>query len=400
MATAYRGFQLGLLPEPKVNKKAVATAYGIVALLLLIVINLELLMPERLQLSQYHVTEIIPMPSLRPEPRPIQPKPQVHAKLLPAVKIPVLEQPKLLVPHEIHRALPQPVEAPKVVVNQFAAPQLKMTSGGARPQLLHTGEFASTGSSQTPTVNAPIQKVQTGGFGDPNGLPGTGKQGAKLYAAAMGSFDMPAGPGQGNGSGGAKGIKGTVASADFGSGVATPGKGDGRSNGKGGISTGGFGSEQVVHQGPKIAQAETGPATTPVEITYKPNPVYTQEARDLKLEGEVLLEVSFAANGTLHVNKVVRGLGHGLDEAAVAAAPEHPGDVAREPFDRAEYPAAEAVRPRIAAVAEIDRDQCDRHDEQCDKNRSRASRFKQCATPITCARAWVPGYRRSGTSTW
>jgi TonB family protein len=317
----YRGFQLGLLPEPKVNKKAVATAYGVVALLVLIVINLELLMPERLQLSQYHVTEIIPMPSLRPEPPPVQPKPQVHAKLLPAVKIPVLEQPKLVVPHEVRRELPQPVEAPKVVINQFAAPQLKMTSGGARPQLLHTGDFASTGSSQTPTVNAPIQKVQTGGFGDPNGLPGTGKQGAKLYAAAMGSFDMPAGPGQGNGSGGANGIKGTVASADFGTGVATPGKGDGRSNGKGGgISTGGFGSEQVVHQGPKIAPAETGPATTPVEITYKPNPVYTQEARDLKLQGEVLLEVSFAANGTLHVNKVVRGLGHGLDEAAIAAA--------------------------------------------------------------------------------
>jgi TonB family protein len=314
------GFQLGLLPEPKVNKKAVATAYGVVALLLLIVINLELLMPEKLQLSQYHVTEIIPMPSLRPEPLPVQLKPQVHAKLLPAVKIPVLEQPKLIVPHEVRRELPQPVEAPKVVVNQFAAPQLKMTSGGARPQLLHTGDFASTGSSQTPTVNAPIQKVQTGGFGDPNGLPGTGKQGAKLYAAAMGSFDMPAGPGQGNGSGGAKGIKGTVASADFGSGVATPGNGDGRSNGKRGIATSGFGSQEVAHQGPKIAQVETGPATTPVEITYKPNPVYTQEARDLKLQGEVLLEVSFAANGTLHVNKVVRGLGHGLDEAAVAAA--------------------------------------------------------------------------------
>jgi len=320
MATAYRGFQLGLLPEPKVNKKAVATAYGIVALLLLILINVGLLMPEKLQLSQYHVTEIIPMPSLRPEPAPIKPKPEVRAKLLPAVKIPVLEQPKLLVPHEIRRELPpQPVEAPKVVVNQFAAPQIKMTAGGARPQLLHTGDFASTGSSQKPTVNAPIEKVQTGGFGDPNGLPGTGKQGAKLYSAALGSFDMPAGPGQGNGSGGAKGIKGTVASADFGTGVATPGKGDGRSNGKG-VATGGFGSEQVVHQGPKIAQADIGPATTPVEITYKPNPVYTQDARDLKLEGEVLLEVSFSANGTLHVNKVVRGLGHGLDEAAMAAA--------------------------------------------------------------------------------
>jgi len=320
MATAYRGFQLGLLPEPKVNRKAVATAYGIVAFLLFIVVSVGVFMPERLQLSQYHVTEIIPMPSLRPEPVPIKPKPQVHAKLLPAVKIPVLEQPRMVLPPVIRReAPPQPVEAPKVVVNQFAAPQLKM-SGGARPQLLHTGDFASTGSSQKPTVNATVEKVQTGGFGDPNGLPGTGKQGAKLYSAALGSFDMPAGPGQGNGSGGAKGIKGTVASADFGTGVATPGKGDGRSNGKGGIATGGFGSQEVAHEGPKVAQVQTGPATTPVEITFKPNPVYTQEARDLKLEGEVLLEVSFSATGTLHVNKVVRGMGHGLDEAAIAAA--------------------------------------------------------------------------------
>jgi TonB family protein len=318
MATVYGGFQLGLLPERKVNKRAMATAYGIVLLLLVIVINLGLFLPEKLQLTQYHVTELIPMPALRPEPAPIQPKPTVKPKLLPAVKLPVFEQPKLVMPKAVKREVPQPVEAPKVIVNNFQPPQLKLAVGGARPQLVHTGDFGA-GSSQTPTVNAPIQQVQTGGFGDPNGLKGTGKQGAKLYAASMGSFDMPTGPGQGNGTGGAKGIKGTVASADFGNGVATSGKGDGRSNGQG-VSTGGFGSEQVVHQGPKLAQADAGPATTPVEITYKPNPVYTQEARDLKLEGEVLLEVSFSSTGTLHVNRVVRGLGHGLDEAAVAAA--------------------------------------------------------------------------------
>jgi len=317
MPTPYRGFQLGLLPERKVNKRAVATGYALVALALLIVINLGLLMPEKLQLAQYHVTELIPMPSLRPEPEPIRPEP-VKPKLLPAVKLPVLEQPKLMVPAEIHREAPQPVEAPKVVVNQFAAPQLKLPVSAARPQLLHTGDFAS-GSSATPTVNAPIQQVQTGGFGDPKGLPGTGKQGAKLYTASMGSFDMPVGAGQGNGSGGAKGIKGTVASADFGSGVATASNGDGRASGKG-VATGGFGSEQVVHQAPKVAQIDPNAVTTPVEITYKPNPVYTDEARQLKLEGEVLLEVSFSANGTLHVNRVVRGLGHGLDEAAIAAA--------------------------------------------------------------------------------
>lgn len=319
MATPYRGFQLGLLPERKLNKRAIATAYGLVALVLLIVLSLGVFMPERLQMREYHVTELIPMPSLRPEPEPVKVVTQVKPHLLPAVKLPVFEQPKLVMPKEVRRqAAPEPVEAPKVVVNNFATPQLKLAVGGARPQLVHTGDF-NEGSSQTPTVNAAVQKVQTGGFGDPNGLQGTGKQGAKLYAAQTGSFDMPAGPGQGNGTGGAKGIKGTVASADFGNGIASGGKGDGRSNGKG-VATGGFGSEQVVHQGPKIAQADSGPATTPVEITYKPNPVYTQEARDLKLEGEVLLEVNFSANGTLHVNRVVRGLGHGLDEAAIAAA--------------------------------------------------------------------------------
>ncbi|MGC2056624.1 MAG: energy transducer TonB, partial [Candidatus Sulfotelmatobacter sp.] len=315
-ASSGHSFQLGILPERKIDRRALAASYGFVVLLALLLINLGMLFPDRLQLKQYRVTSLIPMPALRPEHVPAERKPLMKVKLLPPA--PVFEQPKLVVPHEVrYITAPEPVEAPKVVINTFSAPQLKMTSGGARPQLLHTGDFS--GSSVAPTVNAAVQKVQTGGFGDPNGLKGTGKEGAKLYAAQAGGFDMPVGPGQGNGSGGAKGIKGIVASADFGNGIATGGKGDGRSNGSG-VATGGFGAEQVVHGGPKLAQLDSGPATNPVEITYKPQPVYTEEARNLKLEGEVLLEVSFGANGTLHVNRVVRGLGHGLDEAAIAAA--------------------------------------------------------------------------------
>jgi TonB family protein len=313
MATPQHSFQLGILPERKIDRRALATSYGFIVLVTFFLVNLGLVFPDRLQLKAYRVTELIPLPAMRPERAPVKVRP-LKMKLLPAA--PVFDQPKLVVPPQVRRApAPEPVEAPKVVLNHFAAPQIKLTAGGARPQLLHTGDFS--GSSVAPTVNAAVQKVQTGGFGDPNGLTGTGKQGAKLYAAQAGSFDMPAGPGQGNGSGGAKGIRGTVASADFGNGVATGSKGDGRS---GGISTGGFGAEQVVHGGPKLAQADSGPATVPVEITYKPQPVYTDEARGLKLEGEVLLEVSFGANGSLHVNRVVRGLGHGLDEAAIAAA--------------------------------------------------------------------------------
>jgi len=313
MATPQRSFQLGILPERKIDRRALATSYGFIVLVTFFLVNLGLVFPDRLQLKAYRVTELIPLPAMRPEPAPVKVRP-LKVKLLPPA--PVFDQPKLVVPQQVRRApAPEPVEAPRVVMNRFAAPQIKLTAGGARPQLLHTGDFS--GSSAAPTVNAAVQKVQTGGFGDPNGLPGTGKQGAKLYAAQAGSFDMPAGPGQGNGSGGAKGIRGTVASADFGNGIATGSKGDGRGSG---ISTGGFGAEQVVHGGPKLAQADSGPATVPVEITYKPQPVYTDEARGLKLEGEVLLEVSFGANGSLHVNRIVRGLGHGLDEAAIAAA--------------------------------------------------------------------------------
>jgi TonB family protein len=56
------------------------------------------------------------------------------------------------------------------------------------------------------------------------------------------------------------------------------------------------------------------------EILSKPRPAYTDEARRLQIEGEVLLEVLFAASGEARVLRTVRGLGHGLDQNAIAAA--------------------------------------------------------------------------------
>ena len=143
MATAYRGFQLGLLPERKVNKRALATGYGVVALALLIVVNLGSDLSGKPADGAVPRTELIPMPSLRPEPAPIkvEVKPEVHPKLLPAVKLPVFEQPKLVVPREVRREAPQAGGSAKVVVNQFKAPELKMAAGGARPQLVHTGDL-------------------------------------------------------------------------------------------------------------------------------------------------------------------------------------------------------------------------------------------------------------------
>jgi TonB family protein len=56
------------------------------------------------------------------------------------------------------------------------------------------------------------------------------------------------------------------------------------------------------------------------EVLSKPTPAYTAEARALKLEGDVLLEVVLSSSGRIQVVRVVRSLGHGLDEAAIRAA--------------------------------------------------------------------------------
>lgn len=151
------------------------------------------------------------------------------------------------------------------------------------------------------------------------GVRGTSDKG-QLRAAALGSFDLPSGPGTGNGTGGTRGAKGTVASAGFGNGVAGPGSGDRGRRGGQTAQAGQAGFDQVAAPATPKPRQEVKAAMTPVEILYKPKPVYTDEARRLHVEGEVLMEVTFSANGRLQDMRVVRGLGHGLDEAAQRAA--------------------------------------------------------------------------------
>jgi TonB family protein len=275
---------LGLLPERKRDWRTFAASYSLVTLLILLLLGLRLIFPDRLQFRQTHITELIPLPAFHPEP----PKTEPAKPVPPAVPSPVpMSPPKIVVPKEV--IAKKPPEPPKLEA-EFKPPQLQ-SARAIVPKVVYTGSF---GSSAPATISAPAQKVQTGGFGDPNGLPGSGQNNAHLPAAKLGSFDLPIGAGKGSVTGGSKGIA-TIASA-------------------------GFGAQEIAHPAKKPEQSDDGPPTAPVEIISKPNPVYTEEARQLKLEGEVLLEVMFGANGQLHVIRVARGLGHGLDEAAVAAA--------------------------------------------------------------------------------
>lgn len=71
---------------------------------------------------------------------------------------------------------------------------------------------------------------------------------------------------------------------------------------------------------PALPAAKPQRIDVPVEVLSKPTPAYTDEARAAKIEGDVILEVDFTATGEIRVVRVVRGLGHGLDESATRAA--------------------------------------------------------------------------------
>ena len=84
------------------------------------------------------------------------------------------------------------------------------------------------------------------------------------------------------------------------------------------VQTAGFDQRASAPTPPSVAA--TKPIDRPVEIVFKPTPEYTDEARSARIEGTVSLELEFTAAGDIRVLRVVRGLGHGLDEAAQQAA--------------------------------------------------------------------------------
>jgi TonB family protein len=202
----------------------------------------------------------------------------------------------------------------------------------------------NSGSAAPATVKAPIEKVQTGGFGDPNGIPGKGDAQHATNVNRLGSPALPGGPGYGNGTGGDKGIRGTVASTGFGNGIANPPAGGGK---QGKVQSSGFG-DQTVADAPKKKTAAEAPIDTPVNILDKPKPEYTAEGRSLKLEGDVVIDMVFLSNGTIQVNRVVSGLGHGLDEAAVRAAQQIKFKPAKREGQPVDFPARVRIEFRMA----------------------------------------------------
>jgi protein TonB len=137
----------------------------------------------------------------------------------------------------------------------------------------------------------------------------------------------------------------TVSTGGFGTAIGYGHGGDGNAS----VSTGGF--EKVIQtaQAPaKASQVTRATEFQPLEILSKPSPVYTEEARLSRIQGEVALSVVFQANGAIRVLGIVKPLGHGLDQAAVEAASQIRFKPALRDGKPADFPATLRIEFRLA----------------------------------------------------
>jgi TonB family protein len=346
--------RLAMLPEPKRNWNRLGLSAGVQIAVVIFLFMIPLFYPEKMPTAlRYNYVEL-PNVVINIPTAPPPPPPKIAKVKTPPTPAPVVEPPKLN-PKQVHIFMQPKALQPKATPVEVKAPvmtqvldQTKVdinTNQPKRPKEDVKVGNLSSGNATPATVKAPVEQVQTGGFGDPTGLKGKGDPNKGNIVVRQGLPTLPGGPGYGNGTGGDKGIRGTVASSGFGNGTAVPPQG----GKKGNIQSTGFGdATAAAADAPKKKAANDGPADTPVTILDKPRPEYTAEGRSMKLEGDVVIEVVFLASGKVVVNRVVSGLGHGLDENASRAAQQIRFKPALREGQPVDYPARVRIEFRMA----------------------------------------------------
>lgn len=325
----------GLLPEPEGRNKSFTISLIInVSVIALVLIMSIFFVHHQVVQKQLEATELL-----------LPVTPVKMARPVVRVKVPIVPPtPDLLnriAPKFTYRPAPAEVQPKmaRVHLNNMSAPVLPPY----RPDSVALPPQPKVGSFHTnvPTAvanNMGQTSTKTGGFGDPMGVHANPNATRPGTIAAIGSFQSATGNASGSGSA----RRGKVGGTDFGSGyahgvpggtgrgrgrVASVGFSDGVAGGtgnggpRGKAVTGGFQNNIAAAGTPKLALSNAGNETT-VQVISHPVPVYTAEAKQLKIQGDVVLEVRFSADGRCHVIRVIRGLGHGLDEQAIRVAEE------------------------------------------------------------------------------
>jgi TonB family protein len=318
----------GLLPEPEGRMGSFGMSMIVNVTIAALLLLLTIAQVHQVQEHKYQTTQLI-FPIEQPKPY-VPPVPKI--KIVAPPPVVKIEQPKI----EMPKPVPPP---PKVAEIKLPTPEMpKMEAAPPKkftpPPQPKLGMFKSEAPTAVANNNsAPTPKM--GGFGDPEGVKPNPNATRTPTIAAVGSFN--AAPGVASGAGAAR--QGVVRGTDFGSGVANgvPGGkdrnatvasagfnngvlgGTGQPGSKGTVAKGSFG-DNMYGSAPAPAARPQAPTETQIVVLAKPLPTYTSEARQLKIEGDVTLQVRFAATGQVEVLRVINGLGHGLDEQAKLAA--------------------------------------------------------------------------------
>jgi TonB family protein len=295
---------LGLLPEPTLRLRPFVSSVvlNVSIAVLLLWFTIAQLHKSAVR-PRYITTDLVYPIKLRPPPNTLRVKaPPPH---------PVVE-----LPRKIETQLPQPQPA-KPEVAHLETPAMPTMPNVTSPKVVtpvqpKVGSFAS---EKHPTIatNDRAPAIKTGGFGDPMGVAVNPNASRPATIAAIGKFENAPGTGQRAGSPSV----GVVATAGFGSGAGNASKGTGAGGGT--IATGGFGGNGTSSSAapePRVQQVHFSPP----EVLSEPRPQYTQEARQLRIQGEITLQVRFGVDGKVQVLRVVSGLGHGLDQEAALVA--------------------------------------------------------------------------------
>jgi len=304
--------RFGLLPEPERNTGSLVTSAAINGVILLAVLYVGAMAHHALAVHRYEQTQLIvpvsepPKPKVKIEPpKELPPPPE-----LPKV---VYDAPKIVAP-----AAPKPEPKPIQMEAKLETPALKQ----AKPNVILAPQPKAALTAAMPAQNAsvkastaPVHLGQTfGATPNPNGTrPATIAAIGNPYGGMQGPAVAPHGvvgsTGIGNGlrSGSNSGVVGRVASAGI------PGATNTNNQPVGRVASAGI---PTVQKAAVVQQTVAQPVGTSIEILSKPAVQYTAEARQMKVQGDVVLRVIFRASGQVAVESVVRGLGHGLDEEA------------------------------------------------------------------------------------
>jgi len=261
---------------------------------------------------------VVPIEQKKPE--PVKPK-----VVPPKPKLPDLPkiEPKITVPQIVK--LPEP---PKPVIAKMeevkpilAPPAPKKIVAMAAPvavSLAHPQAASVVNNDPHPTA------VQIGHpdmpFKDPKG-PAVSAVNLNSGFPGMNAANTGHGPPAtkvvlGNGSPGGTTIKGNGVIAAVGIPKGVPGgTGTGPARAVGQVSLG----QTPPPPAPKAATVATAVGGSPAKVTAKPRPEYTEEARQLHIEGTVTLKIRVMPDASVQVLSVISGLGHGLDESAKRA---------------------------------------------------------------------------------